>query len=46
MSWVGSLFIAYQCSECDGIRHDAGEREAVSKLEKTGLEKLLGVFKK
>ena len=35
-----------KCSECDGIWLDAGELEAVSKLEKTGLDKLFGVFKK
>ena len=33
-----------KCSECDGIWLDAGELEAVSKLEKTGLEKLFSVF--
>ncbi|MBS3919408.1 MAG: zf-TFIIB domain-containing protein [Deltaproteobacteria bacterium] len=35
-----------KCSECDGIWLDAGELETVSKLEKTGLDKLFGVFKK
>lgn len=35
-----------KCSECDGIWLDAGELEAVSKLEKRGLDKLFGVFKK
>lgn len=35
-----------KCSECDGIWLDAGELEAVSRLEKTGLNKLFGVFKK
>ncbi len=35
-----------KCSECDGIWLDAGELEAVSKLEKSGLDKLFGVFKK
>ena len=35
-----------KCSECEGIWLDAGELEAVSKLEKTGLDKLFGVFKK
>jgi len=35
-----------KCSECDGIWLDAGELEAVSKLEKTGLDKLFGVFRK
>ncbi len=35
-----------KCSECDGIWLDAGELEVVSKLEKTGLDKLFSVFKK
>lgn len=35
-----------RCSECDGVWLDAGELEAVSKLEKSGLDKLFGVFKK
>ncbi len=35
-----------KCSECEGIWLDSGELEAVSKLEKTGLDKLFGVFKK
>jgi len=35
-----------KCSECDGIWLDAGELEAVSRLEKTGLDKLFSVFKK
>lgn len=35
-----------RCSECEGIWLDAGELETVSKLEKTGLDKLFGVFKK
>ena len=35
-----------KCSGCEGIWLDAGELEAVSKLEKTGLEKLFSVFKK
>lgn len=35
-----------KCSECDGIWLDAGEIEAVSKLEKSGMDKLFGVFKK
>lgn len=34
-----------KCSECGGIWLDAGELEAVSKLEKSGLEKLFSVFK-
>ncbi|MFH1014456.1 MAG: zf-TFIIB domain-containing protein [Nitrospirota bacterium] len=35
-----------KCSECEGIWLDAGELEAVAKLEKGGLDKLFGVFKK
>lgn len=35
-----------KCSECDGIWLDAGELETISKLEKTGLDKLFSVFKK
>lgn len=35
-----------KCSACDGIWLDAGELEAVSQLEKKGLDKLFGVFKK
>ncbi|MDO8282946.1 MAG: zf-TFIIB domain-containing protein [Thermodesulfovibrionia bacterium] len=35
-----------KCSECDGIWLDAGELDAISKLEKAGLDKLFGVFKK
>jgi hypothetical protein len=35
-----------KCSECEGIWLDAGELEAVAKLEKTGLDKLFSVFKK
>jgi len=35
-----------KCSECEGIWLDAGELEAVAKLEKSGLDKLFGVFKK
>ncbi|MBM4135515.1 MAG: hypothetical protein FJ241_01630 [Nitrospira sp.] len=35
-----------ECSECEGIWLDAGELETVSKLEKTGLDKLFSVFKK
>ena len=34
-----------KCSECDGIWLDAGEIETVSKMEKTGLNKLFSVFK-
>lgn len=35
-----------ECSECEGIWLDAGELEVVSKMEKKGLDKLFGVFKK
>ncbi len=35
-----------KCSECEGIWLDAGELEAISKLEKSGLDKLFSVFKK
>lgn len=35
-----------KCSECEGIWFDAGEFESVSKLEKSGLDKLFSVFKK
>lgn len=35
-----------KCSECEGIWLDAGELEAVSKLEKGGLDRLFSVFKK
>lgn len=35
-----------KCSECEGIWLDAGELEAVSKLEKTGLDKLFSVFRR
>ncbi|MDO9110891.1 MAG: zf-TFIIB domain-containing protein [Desulfatirhabdiaceae bacterium] len=35
-----------KCSECDGIWLDAGEFEATSKFEKSGLDKLFSVFRK
>jgi len=35
-----------KCSSCDGIWLDAGELDAVAKLEKSGLDKLFGVFGK
>jgi hypothetical protein len=35
-----------KCSECEGVWLDAGELDAVSRLEKSGLDKLFGVFKK
>jgi uncharacterized protein len=34
-----------KCSECEGIWLDAGELDAVSKIEKSGLDKLFSVFK-
>jgi hypothetical protein len=34
-----------KCSECEGIWLDAGELETVSKLKKSGLDKLFSVFK-
>ncbi len=33
-----------KCSGCEGIWLDAGELESVSKLEKSGLDKLFSVF--
>jgi len=35
-----------KCSECEGVWLDAGELEAVSKLEKSAVDKLFSVFKK
>ena len=35
-----------KCSECEGIWLDLGELEAVSKLEKGGLDKLFSVFQR
>lgn len=35
-----------KCSECEGIWLDAGEMDAVSKLEKAGLDKLFSVFQR
>jgi len=35
-----------KCSECEGIWLDAGEMEAVSRLEKAGLDKLFSVFQR
>lgn len=35
-----------KCFQCDGIWLDSGELQAISKLEKSGLDKLLSVFKK
>jgi len=34
-----------KCSQCAGIWLDAGELDAVSKIEKSGLDKLFSVFK-
>jgi uncharacterized protein len=34
-----------KCSECGGIWLDDGELEAVSKLEKSGIDKLFSVFR-
>jgi uncharacterized protein len=34
-----------KCSECAGIWLDAGELDAVSMIEKSGLDKLFSVFK-
>jgi hypothetical protein len=35
-----------KCSECEGIWLDAGELEAVSNLEQSGLNKLFSVFRR
>ncbi|UCD35001.1 MAG: zf-TFIIB domain-containing protein [Nitrospiraceae bacterium] len=35
-----------KCSGCQGIWLDAGELEAVARLEKSGLDKLFSVFRK
>jgi len=35
-----------RCSGCEGIWLDSGELYAISKLEKSGLDKLFSVFKK
>jgi hypothetical protein len=35
-----------KCSHCDGVWFDAGEMDAVAKMDKTGLDKLFSVFKK
>jgi hypothetical protein len=35
-----------KCSACEGVWLDPGELEAVSKLEKSGMDKLFSVFKK
>ena len=35
-----------KCSECEGVWVDVGELEAISRFEKTNLDKLFSVFKK
>jgi len=35
-----------KCSGCEGVWLDAGELETVSQLEKTGLDKFFGAFRK
>ena len=35
-----------KCSECEGVWLDAGELEAVSKLETSSIDKLVSVFRK
>jgi len=35
-----------RCSGCEGIWLDAGELEAVSKMEKTGLDRFFSLFSK
>lgn len=35
-----------KCSECEGIWLDAGEMEAVATMEKSGMDKFFGVFRK
>src|SRR4030067_2848596 len=35
-----------KCSECEGVWLDAGELEAISRFEKTNLDKLFSVFKR
>ena len=35
-----------KCSGCDGVWLDAGEMEQVTKMDKTGLDKLFSVFRK
>jgi hypothetical protein len=35
-----------KCSECEGVWLDSGELDSVSKLEKQGLDRLFGVFKR
>ena len=35
-----------KCFQCDGVWLDAGEMEAISKLDQTALAKMFSVFKK
>ena len=35
-----------RCSGCEGIWLDAGELEAVSKMEKTGIDRFFSIFSK
>jgi len=35
-----------RCSACEGVWLDAGELEAVSDLEKTGLDRFFNIFKR
>ena len=35
-----------KCAECEGIWLDAGKLEAVSSLEKSGIDKLFSVFRR
>jgi hypothetical protein len=35
-----------KCSECEGVWLDAGEMEAVAKMEKSGMDKFFSVFSK
>lgn len=35
-----------KCSECEGVWLDAGEMEAIAKMEKSGLDKFFSVFRK
>jgi len=35
-----------KCSECNGVWLDAGELEAVAKMDKSGIDKLFGIFTK
>ena len=35
-----------KCSECDGVWLDAGELEAVAKMDKSAIDKLFSIFTK